>query len=168
MREPSALRGPDLAAGVPIASVQDGKQLPQSPRRNALPVERINRLLLMRHEHPAYALVEGVSASMTTTVVARGASLGCRSLSSQNWAFPIAERACHHQSNVGAHAFDPVSPASRPVHAHSAKFDDFARVSLVPPALTRTWQTLAPPRQERYIIEQVSARCIHRKLSSGS
>ena len=30
MREPFALRGPDLAAGVPIASVQDGKQLPQS------------------------------------------------------------------------------------------------------------------------------------------
>jgi PAS domain-containing protein len=30
----------------------------------------------------------------------------------------------------------------------------FARVSLVPLALTRMWQTLAPPRQERYIIEQ--------------
>jgi hypothetical protein len=45
---------------------------------------------------------------------------------------------------------------------------DFAAAFLVRPALTGTLQTLAPPRQERYIIEQVSARCIHRKLSSGT
>jgi hypothetical protein len=34
------------------------QQIPRSPRRNALPVERINRSLLMRHEYPAGALVE--------------------------------------------------------------------------------------------------------------
>jgi hypothetical protein len=40
----------------PDGDRQDGKPLPQSPRRNVLRVERINRLLLMRHEHPACAL----------------------------------------------------------------------------------------------------------------
>jgi len=37
-----------------------------------------------------------------------------------------------------------------------------------PHSARRTWPTLAPPRQERYIIDQVSARCIHRNLSSGT
>jgi transposase len=35
----------------------DYKQIPQSSRWNVLPVERINRSLVMRHEHPACALV---------------------------------------------------------------------------------------------------------------
>ena len=34
------------------------KQLPRSSRRNPLPVECINRSLLMRHEHLTCALVE--------------------------------------------------------------------------------------------------------------
>jgi hypothetical protein len=35
----------------------DSEQIPQSSRWNVLPVERINRSLVMRHEHPACALV---------------------------------------------------------------------------------------------------------------
>jgi hypothetical protein len=44
-------------------------------------------------------------------------------------------------------------------HCHRGEID---------PAHSPTWQTLARPRQERYIISGVSARCIHRKLSSGT
>src|SRR6266567_9185289 len=50
--------------GVPIdhATIQRWvvkyKQIPRSPRRNALPVKRIDGALLMCHQHPTGALVE--------------------------------------------------------------------------------------------------------------
>ena len=40
------------------AEIIDCKQVPRSPRRNELPVKRINGSLLMGHEHLSRALVE--------------------------------------------------------------------------------------------------------------
>jgi hypothetical protein len=54
---------PDPSAGItapadlPQPEIVLYKQSPQSTRRNGLPVECINRSLVMRHEHPACALV---------------------------------------------------------------------------------------------------------------
>jgi hypothetical protein len=51
---------------------------------------------------------------------------------------------CRARTSCLGPAFDPVPLASRPVHAHSVKFDDFARVSLVPSIdETRTEQLVA-------------------------
>src|SRR5688500_20279749 len=41
-----------------VVVIQDKQQVPRSPRRNKLPVKRIDGALLMRHEHLAGALVE--------------------------------------------------------------------------------------------------------------
>jgi hypothetical protein len=46
-------------AKIPFASGKgwDVEQLPRSPRRNGLPVKRVDRALLMHHQYPACALV---------------------------------------------------------------------------------------------------------------
>ena len=43
------------------------KQVPRSLRRNRLPTKRINGALVMRHEHPAGALVELVKIAKTSS-----------------------------------------------------------------------------------------------------
>ena len=40
-----------------IHQLPDNKQLPRSPRRNGLPVKRVDGALLMHHQYPACALV---------------------------------------------------------------------------------------------------------------
>jgi hypothetical protein len=42
------------------------KQVPRSLRRNRLPTKRINGALLMRHEHPARALIELLKSAKTS------------------------------------------------------------------------------------------------------
>jgi hypothetical protein len=42
------------------------EQIPRNLRRNRLPTKRINGALLMRHEHPAGALVELVKIAKTS------------------------------------------------------------------------------------------------------
>jgi len=43
------------------------EQVPRSLRRNRLPTKRINGALLMRHEHPAGALVELMRSAKTAS-----------------------------------------------------------------------------------------------------
>src|SRR5438093_10550860 len=43
------------------------KQHPQSTRRNALPVKRINRSLLMRHEYLTRSLVQQMASGKTSS-----------------------------------------------------------------------------------------------------
>ena len=43
------------------------QQVPRSLRRNRLPTKRINGALVMRHEHPAGALVELVKIAKTSS-----------------------------------------------------------------------------------------------------
>ena len=45
----------------------DFQQVPRSLRRNRLPTKRINGALVMRHEHPAGALVELVKIAKTSS-----------------------------------------------------------------------------------------------------
>jgi hypothetical protein len=53
------------AGGLSINHNETLEQVPRSLRRNALPVERINRSLLMGHEHVACALIELLEVGKT-------------------------------------------------------------------------------------------------------
>jgi hypothetical protein len=58
---PALVGSKGVSAGVALR-----QQIPRNLRRNRLPTKRINGALLMRHEHPAGALVELVKIAKTS------------------------------------------------------------------------------------------------------